>query len=227
MNRRTQALVTAFLGAVLVRLTMGTGYLTFVASWMRWPLMATGLVLIALSLRAALGREPVSEHDDDHDHGVPWATWLLLLPGLVVFVVNPPALGAYLAERRGDDPTVVHQQDGGLPPLPDGDPVDLTLDDLTWRASVDGETLLGRQVRVVGFVSTGDKGDWYVTRLTIFCCAADAIVERARATGQPAPPRNQWVQVTGTVTEAADDHGDPVLDVTSIEQVPTPEETYG
>ena len=108
MTRTTQALVVGFLGAVLLRLALGDGYLRYVTNWMKWPLVATGVVLLGLTVWMLLRPAPAEDgggHDHDvHDHKVPAMTWLAIVPGVIVFVASPPSLGAYLAKRRADDP---------------------------------------------------------------------------------------------------------------------------
>ncbi len=108
----TQGLVLAFLGAVLVRLSWEGAYLHFVTGWMRWPLLVTGVVLVLLAVR------PIVGGGEREEHPVPAATWLLLLPALVVFLVSPQPLGAYLAERRADEAPPVSPV-ASFAPLPD------------------------------------------------------------------------------------------------------------
>lgn len=231
MTTRTQGLVLAFLGALLVRLALTGEYLRFVTPWMRWPLVATGVVLLLLALKPALGLgEHADQHADEGAHGahrIPRSTWLLLLPGLVVFTVSPPALGAYLAERRAAD-TVPPPSSLAFAPLEDRSPVDLEIEEMLWRALTDdGATLKDHSLRLTGFVS-GSGDAWYVTRLSISCCAADARVVRVKVDGAEAPPRNTWVRVTGTwqpgtgttPTSAA------VLLAREVTRIPAPKDTY-
>lgn len=226
----TQGLVLAFLGVVLVRLAVGGDYLSFVTPWMRWPIIVSGVLLVLIALRPALGLAEKDEKDgqEEHDHGVPAVTWLLLLPGLIVFTVSPPALGAYLAERRaGDAPSA--SPTSTFSPLPAGDPVDVELQELVWRAQVDdGVTLADRSVRVTGFVSVDDAGDWYVTRMSIGCCAADATVARVAVDGADAPARDSWVAVTGTwvAGSGTDRRAVPRLDASAVTSIDAPRQTY-
>ncbi len=96
MTARTQGLVAALLGAVLLRLALTGEYLRFVLPWMKWPLLATGLALLVMGARPLLGRGIAGV--------VPSSAWLLLVPPLVVFAITPQPLGAYLAERRPAQP---------------------------------------------------------------------------------------------------------------------------
>jgi uncharacterized repeat protein (TIGR03943 family) len=239
MNRWTQGLLLAFLGAVLLRISLSDAYLRYVTEWMKWPIAVSGAILLLLAVGPVL-RQGDDEDDHGHhagasgggDHGVPFPTWLLVLPGLVAFVISPPELGSFLAERRATDavavarPAVVNDLDADGPV-----PVDVT--EFIWRAQDGGESLEGQPVVLTGFVShdPDDASTWYVTRLTIGCCAADASAYRVAVDGDVAadrPERDQWVEVTGTyasgtgvsVTE------DPVLTAEQVLPIETPRQTY-
>lgn len=223
MSRTTQGLLLALLGAMLVRIAVTGEYLRFVAPWTRWPLAVTGVILVLLAIRPLLWRSP--ERSDP----VPWATWLLLVPTLVVFVVAPPPLGAYVAERRAAQP----------PPPPEPvfapldthlDPVPVELEEFVWRAqSRKGETLEGHRVELVGFVSGRSSEAWHLTRLTIACCAADELVVRVRIAEPDGPPRDQWVRVVGTWVPGTGTSARavPQIEVESVKRIATPKEVYG
>lgn len=223
MSRTTQALLLALLGAMLIRISLTGEYLRFVAPWTRWPLLVTGLVLVALALR------PLLRRSEAHGERVPWATWLLLVPTLVVFVVAPPPLGAYVAERRAAQP----------PPPPEPvfapldtrvDPVPVELEEFVWRAqSRDGETIEGHRVELTGFVSGRSEEAWHLTRLSIACCAADALVVRVRVADPDAPPRDQWVRLVGTWVPGTGTSVDvvPEIEVESLTRIKAPRDVYG
>jgi uncharacterized repeat protein (TIGR03943 family) len=222
---RTQGLVVLLLAAVLVRIVLTHEYLRFVRPWMRWPLLVAGLILMLMALRPVSGREP------QHVTQVPRSSWLLLLPTVIVFVVAPPPLGAFLAERRPAQPPsqlpapIVIPMDNG------GGPLDIALEEFTWGAAQPDDLmgLAGQTVRMEGFVSMDKAGNWYLTRLVIFCCAADALVDRVQMVGQPAPPRDQWVRVTGTWVEGTGtDASEPAqLVAQQVVKIPAPGNPYG
>lgn len=237
VTRATQTLLLTVTGVVLLRMSIGDTYLNYVNAWMRWPLIASGALLIGLGLlelwRAddAHDGEHDGEHAADHDSGshVPRAAWLLFAPSLVFFLVAPPALGAYFAERAETvavtEPDV---GDGGLPALPDTDPVPLAIDEVLMRAFFDdGATMAERRIEVTGFVSHDDSG-WYVTQFSMNCCAADAFVMRVRASGADAPPDDQWVTVVGTHVAGTgmDGEGDPEITVESVTETAAPKNQY-
>lgn len=239
MTRATQGLALAFLGAVVLRISLTDEHLRYVKDWMQWPLIASGVLLMVMAVGPLLApREGEDEgHDDGHDdghgnddghgHGVPSVTWLLLLPGLITFVIAPPALGSYLAERR--DAAVPDTPPAAVvAELPAEGVVDLQLNDFLWRAKAVPETIEGRTVRMIGFVSYDDAGAWYLTRLSLRCCAADASAYRARVEASTTPPRDTWLEVTGTwVTGTGPDFDSPVtLEATSFEEIEAPVDTY-
>lgn len=236
MNRQTQGLLLAFLGAVLVRLSVTDAYLRYVTPWMKWPLLVSGLILLGLALGPVLGLggRPDGDHSDHDGHGghgdhrVPWVTWLLVLPGLVTFVVSPPELGSYLAERRSGD-TVAAPRPASVAALDSSaGPVEVAVNEFVWRAQDGGETLEDQAVRLTGFVSYGDDGAWYVTRLTIGCCAADALAYQVQVDGAERPARDQWVQVDGVYASGTgtDLSTVPVLQAETVTEVEAPRRVY-
>jgi uncharacterized repeat protein (TIGR03943 family) len=166
-------------------------------------------------------------HGHDHGHG-PRVAWLLTVPALALLFFPPPALGSYSAEREAA--TYAARGVGAFPPLPRGEPVDLTLGQFTSRAMYDsGRTMTGRTIRMTGFV-TGSGDTWYLTRLLISCCAADARPNKAEIRGVGAPAADSWVTVTGTWipegTLGTDEAWPPVLEGTSVRQVEQPGNPY-
>jgi uncharacterized repeat protein (TIGR03943 family) len=172
------------------------------------------------------GHDPGDGHD--HHHG-PRVAWLLTLPALALLVFPPPALGSYSAEREAAQRAA--RGVGSFPALPAGDPVDLSLGEFGSRAVYDStRSLEGRTVRLTGFVTRGGDGTWYVTRLLVSCCAADAQAAKAEVRGADAPPVDTWVAVTGTWHPRGKPGSaaawPPVLDVTSVRRVAQPDNPY-
>ena len=131
-------------------------------------------------------------------HG-PRTAWALLLPVAAVLLVPAAPLGSFTATRI-DAFTPVAASDALYPPI-QGDPADLEMADFVSRAVWDdGRTLADRRVRLVGFVSPDGDGSWYLTRLGLSCCAADAYALKVHPLGAPDFPADTWAQVTGTWT---------------------------
>jgi uncharacterized repeat protein (TIGR03943 family) len=223
VTTRTQGLLLAALAVVLIRISLTGEYLHFVATWMRWPLLVTGVILLGMAFRPALRWHTMTPST------APGSAWLLFLPAVMVFVVAPPPLGAYLAERRADQPATLKAPESLSEPTVIG-PLLFTPGEFAWGASQpdDPMGLAKQEVRVTGFVTTAGK-DWFLTQLEISCCAADAMVVRIRVEGHPVPPRDQWVQVTGDWVEGTGRRPDEPAAITAsdVVEIPAPEQAYG
>jgi uncharacterized repeat protein (TIGR03943 family) len=236
VRRDIQGVVLALLGATVLRLSFTDMMLSYVKPGMRPFLLASGIVLVILGLLSVLvdareSRGAVTEEEasEDHEHGAPRAAWLLVVPVFLVFVVAPPALGAFAAERV---PSALPQQgEWTMDPLPPGDPVSLALEDYGYRATWDeGGTLTDRTVELTGFVTPAEEYDgWYLNRLQLSCCAADARVTRVLVTGVEQPSLDSWATVVGTYAdplEAGTDNPVPVVAAESAVEVQAPRNPY-
>ncbi len=244
MKRELHALILALLGGTLLKLAITGDYSRYVKVGVRPYLTVAAVVVLGvagLTLWQALRHRHAShdDHDDDghgHDHGHGHGrfdvAWLLVVPMLVLLVLAPPALGSYSASRSGT--ALGAAQTSDLPPLPDGDPVHLSVLDYASRAVFDhGRSLGTRHVTLSGFVLPADGGGWYLTRMVITCCAADAQPIKVGLTGTvPGGLKaNDWIQVTGSYTARQD--RDPVnaqaipyLTVESSQSIPAPALQY-
>lgn len=242
MNREAQSVVVILLGGALLRISLTDAHLRYVKSGMQPWLVAAGAGIVALGLWTVLVEgflhpagavAPVSSDGTDGvgpgGHGCPRVAWLLLLPVLGVFLVAPPALGAYAATRGGarHPPPVSDTHSRALPP---GNPVTTTLTDYVARAVWEkGRTLSGRRVALTGFVIPGKDGAAYLSRMVISCCAADSYPVTVRITGMPPPsPRTAdvWVRVTGSYRPAVGDTDLAVLAADSVTVVAAPRDAY-
>ncbi|EXG79065.1 TIGR03943 family putative permease subunit [Cryptosporangium arvum] len=263
MRREVQAVVFILLGAVLLKLVISGEYLNYVQSLLKFPLVATGVVLIAFGVlgfardwrgRGALersreraadarvrthgpGAQPDDEHEPDvdehaHDHvgdghGV---GWLWILPVFVLVLVPPPALGSFAAER-GAATVPKPPKSVEFAALKGSNPVPLEVHDYAQRAVWDnGRTLTGRTIELSGFMTPHSGGSWYLTRMKVNCCAADARPYQVEIVDSPVPAvRDEWVKVTGTwVPSTAKDPFDAValLKATTVNGIPTPAQPY-
>lgn len=223
MILRTQGVVLALLGGVCGRLALTDAHLRFVKGWMRWPLLATAVILVVLAVRVVLlsGRD---DHDSGRDARAPAATWLLLLPVVAVFVISPPALGAYTAQRNG----VEVAADQNWAAVAEAEITRMSVGEFQSRAQWD-DTLTGRPVELLGFVTT-DADGWVLNRLAMSCCAADTVGYRVRIDEADAPPSETWVRVTGTwvppETSELPRPGLPLLRATEVVTAEEPAEPY-
>ena len=235
MKRELHALILALVGGTLLKLAITGAYARYVRPGVRPFLVAAAVVVLAIAA-ATLRRRDRRDHADGdghaHRHSRFDVAWLLLLPMLVLLLLAPPALGSFSAARSGTALGAAPASD--QPPLPEGDPVRLSMMDYASRAVYDnGRSLAGRHLTLSGFVLPGDGGTWYLTRMVITCCAADAQPIKVGLTGT-VPGRlkaNDWIQVTGSYATRKD--RDPVnqepipyLSVESSTPIPAPARQY-
>ncbi|MGW0846097.1 TIGR03943 family putative permease subunit [Streptomyces sp. NPDC002787] len=247
MKRYGPAVLLLLSGAAILRVSLFSElYLRYVQPGLRPFLIVSGVLLVVLGITAGVralragGRHQHETHDDvgghDHDHGHdhghgggPRVAWLLAVPALVLLLFPPPALGSYSADRKAAE--YAARGVGTFPALPGGDPVELTLGEFSSRAIYDSErSLKGRTVRMTGFVTHGDDGTWYLTRLLVSCCAADASPYRVEIRDADAPAADTWVTVTGTWhrkgAPGSEQAWPPALDAASVRRVAQPENPY-
>ncbi len=250
MSREAQGLLVTLLGSAVLRVSLTDVYLRYVKAGLRPYLLIAAVLLIAVGVvslwRDTIARRPSSEargtagrtraaggeHEHDHaehDHARgPAVAWLLALPILAIFGVAPPALGAYSAGRSN---AVIGKPETGFAPLPAGDPVETTLSDYAGRAVWDkGRSMAGRSMRLRGFVTTRREGGYYLTRMTIACCAADSRPVKVAVSGASgAFPADSWIEVTGRYTPGLDGGvGEriPRILVTGVREITPPREPY-
>jgi len=245
------------LAAALVKISLSGVALRYVRPGMVVLLLITAVILAALAgstlwrsmvelrairaARAAAGPSgPLSDPDGPQPlpepvEEAPARTrlgWLLLLPLIAVLVVVPPAPGTYLGDRYGT--VLAAHAPARFDPMPDGNPVRMTLIEYAARAVVEqGRSLSGRRVALVGFVIVDAEGRPYLTRLVIGCCAADARPIKVGLAGEV--PTNllsgTWIEVEGGYTDRVERDplgGDliPYLEVASARLVEPPALPY-
>lgn len=247
MTKTAQNMLLILLGVAVLRLTLATDeYLNYVKPGLRFVLAAAGVVVIVLggtglwthwgrSTAAGSGEPGQEGHGaQDHGHRGPWVAWLLALPVLAVFLVAPPALGSFTAARAAPrSAPAVPPPSEGYPALPAGDPVRLSIGEFIGR-SFDAQagsaaTLNGRRLTLTGFAMPSKEGGWYLTRLHIACCAADAIPMQIIVQGASQPPKETWVEVTGTwipPTAKTSGTGIHAIAATGIRPIRKPARTY-
>lgn len=250
------AVILFVLGAVVLRLALAGDFVNFVKPSHRpWLLIVgAGLVLWGVAgfvhdLRhgddaetpaadrqphthgpLAASKEVIEAHrrETGHDHSrVPAVGALLLLPILLVLLVPPPSLGAFAASRGSPDVPKPPAKTR-FEPLAPADPAVLQVYDYAERATWDGgRTLTGRTVELTGFATPRPEGGWYLSRLRISCCAADARAYLVHAV-EPVKdyPANTWLQVIGTFVPEAPGTHVAQLAVTRARTIDAPAEPY-
>lgn len=247
MSRRAgpllQAVVLGALAAGIGRLATSGNHLAYVRPGMRGPLLLSASVLFVLALtmawfageRAEPADRPAVDPAHGHDHGAfpKVGIWLLVPIACIAVVPILPLGSSAVTERR-----VNVIPSGGAtatpPPLGSGE---LTLLDYVTRVSTQPDHPFLEPVTLTGFVaSTSPDDDSFVLgRFVMSCCAADAqpVLITVRSP-EKLPPKDAWVQVTGTQVGAPTDlpeakRADPanlVVAATEVERVRQPDEPY-
>lgn len=250
MRKDAQAVLLLLVGGTLLKISLAGTYVRYVKPGLLPLLLIAGAVLIAIAgvtlwqvirtqglprratpAPAATGsREDYLADEQGHDETR--VAWLLLVPALALLMFAPPALGSYQASRNGT--ALGSRTDSDFPPLPDGDPVRVSVLDYAGRAVFDqGRSLAGRRVTLSGFVIPGPNGAPYLARMIVTCCAADARPVKVGLAGDMPShlAQDQWVEVVGTYTDRAD--RDPVnsdlipyIQVSSVRDIPAPDLQY-
>lgn len=237
MTRPAQNLLLVALGLMVLWITVVSGeYVNYVKPGLLLPLLVAAIALIVLGA-AGLHRgrrAPGRERHGGHDHA-PRVAWLLCLPLVAVFVIAPPALGAFTADRAGTAPPAALPSPpaGGSDVLDASDgPVEMSLSEFVGRAydaqSKLDSAITGVPVKLTGFAAPYKGGEgWYLTRLLMACCAGDAIPVRVRVLGLPEPAAGSWVQVVGTWKARTGNQTDEqAVDGRSIRSVRKPKYPY-
>lgn len=238
MRRDVAAILLILLGGAVLRITLDGAFINYVKPGMRPYLLASSLVLLILgvlafvdAIRNRTDNRAQHDHGDGHHHERMGTAWLLLLPVAAIFLVAPGPLGAYTAEREGATVTAP-KTSSTIEELPPGDPVALSLQEYAVRAVWDnGRTLEGRDVELIGFVTPdAQDGGWVLTRLTLACCAADALAIKVRPVGEvPELPANTWVALTGRYVPGGGTGSSdavPWIELDRLIQVPQPTDPY-
>jgi uncharacterized repeat protein (TIGR03943 family) len=263
MRKDAQAVLLLLLGGTLLKISFTGTYVRYVKPGLLPLLVIAGVVVVTVALATLwqvirrplrilvtgggahakagthfkdLGEDdPVdetSEGPDAHGPGEPRVGWLLLLPALALLLFAPPALGSYQASRNGT--ALSSRAESDFAPLPEGDPVRVSLLEYASRAVFDqGRSLDGRRVVLSGFIIAGPNGQPYLARLVVACCAADARPIKVGLAGDVPPDlvADRWIEVVGTFTDQTDrdpvnDDVIPYLQVAETRDLPAPEQPY-
>jgi uncharacterized membrane protein YcgQ (UPF0703/DUF1980 family) len=209
VKRELHALILALVGGTLLKLALTGDFERYVKPGVRPYLVAASIVVLLVAAASLVPRWRSGDDHHGHDHGRFDVAWLLVVPMLVLLVIAPPALGSFSAARSGTALGAAANA-SDLPALPDG-----------------------RRVTLSGFVLPGEGGTWYLTRMVITCCAADAQPVKVGLAGTVPDglKGNDWLQVTGTYATRQD--RDPVnaqpipyLTVDSSTPIPAPALQY-
>jgi putative membrane protein len=257
MRHGDAAAVIGLIAFVALWMGLTDGMLRYLRPSMRPWLVGSGaaLALLAAGIGFVAWRETRGERDQDeeiggratrgHHHRLGLVGWLLVVPFLAVWCVDPSALGAYAAQRQAafgmpiidfDLPSYVEAHSFS------GQTVELKLHEFVFSANSDDDAvrslLADTPVRLRGFVVPSPDGKGFLlVRFLIGCCAGDAIGLEVDVRGYhgPALEEETWVEVTGTYDAQASDaqprdrftsESVPVLAAHSVRQIDEPDSPY-
>ena len=232
------------LGAMLVVKVASGGVLLYVNGVYTRLILAAGLGLLIIGYVAGLewlvrrNTRPVRHlhFGEEHRHATgrveALGYALLVVPLLLGLLVPARPLGAAALQARGNDTGTASGKLRTLGELGD-DTMRWTL--LDWTAALaqtpDARTLAGKPVSLIGFVAGGGgetgSGDFTIARFVIVCCTADGNAVTLPVRGAAMPPRDTWVQVTGTLAiETPAGKPAPYIAANHVETVQRPGQPY-
>ena len=244
VNRQLHALILGLAGGALAKLAITGDSTRYVRSGLRPYLIAAAAVLAVVAI-ASLWQRPAPapagdtagdghghSHGHGHGHGRFDVAWLLVIPMLTAVLLAPPALSSFSASRSGT--ALSAAANTTMPPLPTGDPIRISVLDYASRAVYGhGASLTGRHLTLSGFLVSAGPNGWYLTRMVITCCAADAQPIKVGLDGTiPSGLRaGNWIEVTGTYTsrivkDTVNGEVIPYLHAATLKPIPAPEQQY-
>ncbi|MCW2504633.1 MAG: hypothetical protein JWO79_2917 [Actinomycetia bacterium] len=242
MSRQLHALILGLAGGALARLAITGDSSRYVRAGLRPYLIAAAAVLVIVAV-ASLWYRPAPQPDGDphehehahgngHAHGRFDVAWLLVVPMLTAVLVAPPALSSFSASRSGT--ALSAAANSAMPPLPAGDPVRVSVLEYASRAVYGhGTSLTGRHLTLSGFLVSGGPNGWYLTRMVITCCAADAQPIKVGLDGAiPAGLHaGNWIEATGAYTsrvvkDSVNGEDIPFLQASTVKPIPAPDQQY-
>ncbi|WIB63385.1 TIGR03943 family protein [Curtobacterium sp. MCBD17_040] len=153
-----------------------------------------------------------------------------------MFVLPPTTLSARTAQQRSVDSGSLSTAtgSGGAVALLGSGSVDTSEYGVKdWaaliRQTTDTSALVGKRLRLTGFVVPDTDGGFTLTRFVISCCAVDAQpVGVGVVTDGSVPAANQWVTVSGALAANPDAGSDVplVIRAATVEQVQRPSDPY-
>ncbi|WIB77920.1 TIGR03943 family protein [Curtobacterium sp. MCPF17_002] len=220
---------------------------TIVLAAVAVPASVAGLVVVARG----------HGHDHDHDHddtrrtgGAARLTRIALggVAALVtigittaMLVLPPSTLSARTAQQRSVDSATLSNatgSDAAVSLLGSGSVDTSGYGVKDWaaliRQTTDTTSLVGKDVRLSGFVVPGSGGSFTLTRFVISCCAVDAqpvglgVVTGGSDADATVPDEDQWVRVTGKLAANPDQSADAriVIRAATVTSIQQPDDPY-
>ena len=148
---------------------------------------------------------------------------------LLALVLPPASLSAELAMSRDVGATPLFGGADTIQLASTGDTSSFGVGEwaTAFATATNPDAFDGDTVELTGFVTPGAEGvdgEFDLTRLVITHCVIDAQPASLPITTTDVPDTGQWVTITGTVRSTSD--GRLVIDATTVEEIPEPEDPY-
>lgn len=220
------------LGGTLMLKVANNAIVYYIKPELIWTVLAAAVGLVGLGLAHLLRWAVLRPAPAGWPAVLPETA--LLAPLLAALALPAQPLDSAALEQRGLNTfAALPAADGRLAAL-QADTSQWTLLDwtLALRQQADPARLRGQPVDLTGFVYTADRslrpGEFSVVRFVVTCCAADGTaVGLPVRHAAPAPPRDTWVRVAGTL-EVTTSEGEPraVIAATAVEPIAAPATPY-
>ena len=186
--------------------------------------------------RSTTGAEGRSTTGTDHHARHPVAVVATVTGGVVAsgvvllaLVLPPASLSAELAMSRDVGATPLFGGADTIQLASTGDTGSFGVGEwaTAFATATNPDAFDGDTVELTGFVTPGAEGvdgEFDLTRLVITHCVIDAQPASLPITTTDVPDTGQWVTITGTVRSTSD--GRLVIDATTVEEIPEPEDPY-
>lgn len=198
-----------------------------------------GILFLAILIFRLVMEIRHSRHQDEHDHEhavSPFNLLIMLIPLLVGILIPARPLGASSISTKGftTSSALISSQSASHQFETESEQRDI----LDWVTLFDVEDdldpLMGQQASVVGFVYFDEhlpKGEFFVSRIVVSCCAADGfpvvmIVDWPEAASLK---QDTWVRVSGPLDKTYFDQQPqaiPFIHAKTVETVPQPDYPY-
>ena len=197
------------------------------------------LVILALILFKAStnkqGDHDAEEQHHDHDHKPASANlWIMIIPLLIGVLIPAKPLDSTAVSAKGLTTTsaIISSNSSSHPFETESEQRNVLDWVKVFYFEKDLNPYLGQKAAVTGFVyfdSQLPKGQFFVSRFILACCAADAyavgmIVEPPAGTSVKS---DDWVQIRGPVAMVSfDGHNSPLIRAETITPIPQPDQPY-
>jgi putative membrane protein len=240
LHRSFQALLLLALSLFFAG-KLASGQLIYYINLRFVPLTIFGIIFLAILAQTLLNelkrsrQQAQADEHVEHDHGpAPANLWFMIIPLAIGLLIPARPLDSSAFSTKGFNTTGPLVSADSTTRLFETESEDRNV--LDWLKIFHYETditqYLGQQASVIGFVYRDEQlteDQFYVSRFTISCCAADASSIGMIASWPDAKnlENDSWVLVKGPISSITlKGQVLPVIDAESVQSIPVPEQPY-